>query len=56
MSAGTLRMAVGGFEFLLVRSLYLITLVLINFVISMNPISFSTILEVNHCGSLTAIR
>jgi hypothetical protein len=48
-------MADGGFKFLLVRSFHLIALVFINFAISMNPVSDSTILRVNRCRSLAPI-
>jgi len=55
MSVGALRMACGGFQFSLYRSLYLITLIFINFVFSMNLFRVVQF-ESFHWRSLCAIR
>jgi hypothetical protein len=55
MSAGTLRMACGGISFLLINSLYLITLVFINFVFSMNLFRLVRF-DGYQRSSLTAVR
>ena len=47
---GVKCMALDGFRFSSQRFLYFITLEFINFVLSTNPVSFSTILKVNQCG------
>jgi hypothetical protein len=41
----------GGFRFFISMFFILHNLCVINFVISMNPVSFGTILKVNQCGS-----
>jgi hypothetical protein len=55
MSAGTLSMACGWFSFLLLGYLYIITLVFINFVFSMNLVRLVQF-ESYQCGSLAPVR